>query len=127
MYWPIGAPKIYAAHKHTARSKGEDFSHDGLDESANGQAGAHDEQEIVDIRLARGGHLFATITRSSLSIWQTKASRLPLPVAHPMLTDVFVAYHTVGHRLSLRTISTYLWSQYIAAAPPGRSYHRHTN
>jgi RAB6A-GEF complex partner protein 1 len=38
-------------------------------------AGAQDEEiggEIVAMKLSRSGHLFATITSSTLSIWQTK-------------------------------------------------------
>lgn len=35
-----------------------------------------DQQGIVHVGIARGGHLFATITRSSLTVWQTKASHL---------------------------------------------------
>lgn len=87
MYWPIGAPKIYAAHKHRACGKAEVVSQDGLDESTEeGQADGHDEQEIIDVRLARGGHLFATITHSSLSIWQTKVSRFPFLSCLPYMS-----------------------------------------
>jgi hypothetical protein len=34
--------------------------------------------EIIGIKVTRSGHMFATITWSTLTIWQTKA-RLPLP------------------------------------------------
>jgi hypothetical protein len=29
--------------------------------------------EIIAIRVTRSGHMFATLTRSTLTIWQTKA------------------------------------------------------
>jgi len=122
MYWPIGAPRIYAASKHhldRPQDEEDDESEarpviiDNIEES-NGKApdettevdpeeetrraapsktrkvsrrptllknaslgGAVDGEiggEIVGMKLSRTGHLFATITSSSLSIWQTKVS-----------------------------------------------------
>ena len=112
MYWPIGAPKIYAAaakHTHSPQSHHPTASDDGLDtghaviaedepgnlenihsntavaDGADGADGAASQQapssigpanpyDIVDIKVARGGHVFASITDTSLSVWQTKAS-----------------------------------------------------
>lgn len=37
----------------------------------------YDKGDIIDARPSRSGHLFATITRTSLAIWQTKACRVP--------------------------------------------------
>lgn len=97
MYWPIGASKVYAASKHTALHKTATTSNDGLGDTA--EAGSndtshgereedslhalpqtspaerqefHNNQEIVGVKTSRNGHIFATITRSSLTIWQTK-------------------------------------------------------
>ena len=103
MYWPIGAPKTYAASKHViaARSTRLVASNDGLDttggtkqddgpldtgaeekqSSLHGQgspaesspgSGSSGSQDIVDVKIARGGHIFASITDSSLTVWQTK-------------------------------------------------------
>ncbi|KAL1306753.1 hypothetical protein AAFC00_005416 [Neodothiora populina] len=161
MYWPIGAPKIYAASKHTALTRGGGgglvVCNDGLDNNANtlshdddddddddddedaatstttrvnrrsnnnsndnadtsdliksddsndddtsahrisrpatrdgGEDGGQEPvvndlpaapassrdsnaaQDTIDIKIARGGNVFASITRSSLTVWQTK-------------------------------------------------------
>jgi hypothetical protein len=123
MYWPVGAPKIYAASNHelARAAKHDDKSDDPSDasESAvlpvdgadddgggteNGNASTkksdarsskksrrsdasaksvdllalkrdeHIGGEIVGVRLGRNGYLFATITRCTLTIWQTKVS-----------------------------------------------------
>ncbi|KAK5123178.1 hypothetical protein LTR85_003376 [Meristemomyces frigidus] len=112
MYWPIGAPRVYALSKHATvtpsysddglnhsngaadvtnasdrrgadepRHSDEEDAHDGpgavtesraqYTESRNG----HDrspEGEIVAAKLSRAGSIFATITRSTLTVWQTK-------------------------------------------------------
>lgn len=123
MYWPVGAPKIYAASNHElARAAKLDdkpdhpsetesavLPVDGADEDGgnteNGNAGSkksrvrsskksrtsdassksvdllalkrdeHVGGEIVGVRLGRNGHLFATITRCTLTVWQTKVSQ----------------------------------------------------
>ncbi|KAK3716367.1 WD40 repeat protein [Vermiconidia calcicola] len=111
MYWPIGAPKVYAISKH-ATSHEVNRSNDGLgngaessepstssstgdreasieDEGESGNTGGSQkepdgtpaiqqedlvprESEIVDAKVSRGGTIFATITRSGITIWQTK-------------------------------------------------------
>jgi hypothetical protein len=127
MYWPIGAPRVYAASKHELNTA---ISTDGADvepgkqdavASTNGTAtrGRDGEQEresdeeidgkaqtepdcdesdeqvlqnngllrrgsdsdpggeIVGLKLSRNGHMFATITQSTLTIWQTKVCISP--------------------------------------------------
>ena len=106
MYWPIGAPKTYAASKHivSTRSTRPVASDDGLDTEAvtkqddeypgdeqeevisNGQplptspstTPSPSSHDIIDLKIARAGHIYASITESSLSVWQTKASK-PMP------------------------------------------------
>lgn len=75
-YWPISSPSVFAASKET-RTQPTPVSHDGADED-DGQGGvqhAEDDMagEMVAMEVTRSGHLFATITRSTLTIWQTKA------------------------------------------------------
>jgi hypothetical protein len=121
MYWPVGAPKIYAASNHElARSAKHDDNpddpadtpepavdgggHDDGGAAENGGTGAkksgarskksrrsdpasrsvdqlapkrdeHVGGEIIGVRLGRNGYLFATITRCTLTVWQTKVCR----------------------------------------------------
>ena len=47
------------------------------------ECGTSSETAIIDLRISRSGHIFATLTLSSLTIWQTKvavASLLTSPV-----------------------------------------------
>ncbi|KAF2460727.1 hypothetical protein BDY21DRAFT_333237 [Lineolata rhizophorae] len=122
MYWPIGAPRVYAAtqlasetgrnvatddnasealrgegsRQHALNGHGGDAEHDsglgvegqlvdageqkesaGMEQSPeewNADERAEEDiyGEIIGVRLARNGHIFATITRTTLTIWQTK-------------------------------------------------------
>ena len=66
MYWPIGAPRIYASVKkhrrHIERPEDNGAENEDTDEASN---------SILGLRVARNGHLFATITETALIIWQT--------------------------------------------------------
>lgn len=89
-YWPISSPSIFAATKHPNPERTR-VSNDGVKDSgpnrgSQSQAavkekeGASDQSieddihgEIIAIRVTRSGHMFATLTRTTLTIWQTKA------------------------------------------------------
>ena len=65
MYWPLGAPRIFAVNKSRNKSvqridETPLLDYDGLKETA-----------ILGLRVSRAGHLFATITATALTIWQT--------------------------------------------------------
>jgi RAB6A-GEF complex partner protein 1 len=131
MYWPIGAPRVYAASKlelsvspthanedecaapvliPVEKSKsngpseygevGQPLKEDGSEDdperksktgskrqgakqalSEDYDTGLESEEgpggEILGLRISRGGQIFATITRSTLTIWQTKVT-LPM-------------------------------------------------
>ena len=69
MYWPLGAPKVYAAtrrkRKPPAIGDGEEESEDGKEKATN----------ILGLRVARNGHLFVTITETTMTVWQTSVRR----------------------------------------------------
>jgi hypothetical protein len=90
MYWPIGPPKAYALARHRTTTPPLN-SHDGSEssrddapsdtvseeeaerEKVNGGSDTHEgDNEILAARISRGGSVFATITRSQLTVWQTK-------------------------------------------------------
>ena len=122
MYWPIGAPRVYAAdveHHYDHRSS---LSEDGLEDrpaesvergnggrpvlgSGNSEEGRKLEKSgtvseasittngyrsseakgrasskstpkepLIGLRVSRNGQMFATITASTLTLWQTRAS-----------------------------------------------------
>lgn len=87
MYWPVGAPKCFAEHTlptygpPPSREVPEDektINHGtvaGLEarHEANSAARSEDER-LISIRVSRSAQLFATLTRITLSIWQTQVS-----------------------------------------------------
>jgi hypothetical protein len=116
MYWPVGAPKIYAASNHELAPSAKrvdkpddpadatEYADDDENNAGNGNPDAkesgsrskkprtsdpssrsidqlalrrdeHVGGEIIGVRLGRNGHLFATITRCTLTVWQTKVRR----------------------------------------------------
>lgn len=125
MYWPIGAPRVYAASKHQLPQEKLTGSNDGIQDAAtsrpNGAYGEEDTKEgketerrangstvkqgsdppqdevklpidgednpqeegsddggiageIIGLCVTRSGQTFGTITRSTLTIWQTKVN-----------------------------------------------------
>ncbi|MCJ1321713.1 hypothetical protein MMC15_007058 [Xylographa vitiligo] len=65
MYWPLGAPRVYAARKISPPSATE-----------IGQKGDQKDEEekysaLLGLRVSRNGQYFVTITTTSLNIWQT--------------------------------------------------------
>ncbi|KAL8685639.1 MAG: hypothetical protein Q9218_007636 [Villophora microphyllina] len=67
MYWPLGAPRIYSANRKRRKEHTEDD--DG------GQQQMEDAQEeanatVLGLRTSRSGHLIATVTATTLTIWQ---------------------------------------------------------
>lgn len=123
MYWPVGAPRVYAAaHEKSARSAGsanESTSKAGLTDDRNeehdveqeGRGGINSAKEddsqtprilsreqlqarerslpdgesevtqpqeygdnIIGLQVARNGQIFATITSTDLTVWQTRVS-----------------------------------------------------
>lgn len=141
MYWPIGAPRLYAAthlppnHPKSAEpasvrvsdddASGETVSNgvspapltsavtadsaaseinNGAEKKvkASSSSAAVEEDisresilagDIVGVRLSRSGHLFVTITKSSLTVWQTKVCLLAnIQFLLPPLT-----HHSLAH------------------------------
>jgi hypothetical protein len=162
MYWPVGAPKIYAASNHgLARSTKTDnkpddppnaseSAVDGTDDDAqsaeNGDGGAkkssrrlskrsrrseasarsvdllavkrdeHVGGEIIGVRLGRNGYMFATITRCTLTVWQTKVSR-----QDPFFRALTgIAHHRRGFGSALRLLDQVVRRQLRRIASSGR-------
>ncbi len=67
MYWPLGAPRVYAAsrrkRKDPTATNEERVDRDNVEEK--------ESTNILGLRIARHGHLFVTITDTALTVWQT--------------------------------------------------------
>ena len=69
MYWPLGAPQVYAAttsRRKLPKSSSSDDSEVAEDKGAT---------VLLGLRVSRSGRLFATITAKTLTVWQTSVSR----------------------------------------------------
>jgi hypothetical protein len=65
MYWPLGAPRIYAAARRRRKASEDDNKRDDgelLD--------AKDGAAILALRISRNGQLFVTVTATTLTVWQ---------------------------------------------------------
>ena len=71
MYWPLGAPRVYAATK--SKRKHSLDSNDNEDEEE--QAKAKEAAAVIGLRVSRNGQFFATITATALLIWQTSVGQ----------------------------------------------------
>lgn len=67
--------------------------------------------EILAVKVTRSGHMFAAITRSTLTIWQTKVSSYPLAYAEAQLLMHLTAYRHPRLGSALAAIIEYLRSQ----------------
>lgn len=74
---------------------------------------SHDDDihgEIIAIRVTRSGHMFATLTRSTLTIWQTKACLQSCPAS--LLLMLYVAHRCSSLCLALSAVDQNIRPQY---------------
>ena len=69
MYWPLGAPKVYAATRRKRKPPSPEH------EKEDGEDVEEKATNILGLRVARNGHLFVTITETALTVWQTSVRR----------------------------------------------------
>ena len=72
MYWPLGAPKVYAAARRKRKSSASENEEKDSEDVEDVKEKA---TSILGLRVARNGHLFVTITKNSLTVWQTSVRR----------------------------------------------------
>jgi hypothetical protein len=100
---PIGSPQLEAGDE--APPQGED----GVKEKHSARTRASEQVleddihgEIIAIRVTRSGHMFATLTQSTLTIWQTKARLQSCAVG--LLLIHYVAHRCPSLRSALRAV-----------------------
>lgn len=69
MYWPLGAPRVYAATRRKRKSSTPEFDEEDSEDVEE------KDTNILGLRVARNGHLFVTITKTALTVWQTSVRR----------------------------------------------------
>lgn len=93
MYWPNGVPRVYAVNgpdirfstvddgtEGHAEYSGEDGRPTQLDRNGGGPRAQKEEtgwanEVTTGLCVSRNGHMFATMTESSITVWQTKVRR----------------------------------------------------
>lgn len=63
MYWPLGMPRVYTAPV-------KPMPHIDEDESSSEDENGPDDRIIAGLQTSRNGAVFATITTTTLNIWQ---------------------------------------------------------
>ena len=71
MYWPLGAPRVYAAAKRRRKNVSDSNGNEDEEEQAKAKSAA----AVVGLRVSRNGQYFATITATTLLIWQTSVGQ----------------------------------------------------
>jgi hypothetical protein len=69
MYWPLGAPQVFAAP-----AKRDTLDHYKEDDGQNHVSTTDNETALLGLCVSRNGYLFATISATTLYIWQTSVS-----------------------------------------------------
>lgn len=73
MYWPLGAPRVYAASRRRRKHAPSGLA------SGDGDIGDEEGSEaILGLRVSRNGLLIAVISETTLTLWQTNVRR-PTP------------------------------------------------
>lgn len=88
MYWLNGIPRVYAVNGPSIPLTSPNYHDVSTDDLPEDERVQHEtpgdlpgdenpdtawaEEVINDLCVSRNGHLFATMTESSISIWQTK-------------------------------------------------------
>lgn len=86
MYWPNGVPRVYAVNgpEISPALSDEDRAVDNenvseqkelldrVDDGPGSKSGSWADEPINGLCVSRSGHLFATMTDTSIAVWQTK-------------------------------------------------------
>ena len=79
-------------------------------------SGAADKEPLLSLKISRTGHLFAVITSTSLTIWQTKVCSCK-PLTSTLLM-ILIANRHIGSGDSFQEVSEYLRSQCFPSRSP---------
>ncbi|KAI9870770.1 MAG: hypothetical protein M1830_003825, partial [Pleopsidium flavum] len=115
MYWPLGSPRIYAASPRPPDPKTS--PDDGSTET-----------DLLALRVSRNGHLFATITSTTLTIWQTRPTAVLASVIRSPQSlssygpNVSLLLRPDSGIIVVQTLQGYLITYSLATDPNARVY-----
>ncbi|OJD22088.1 hypothetical protein ACJ73_06569 [Blastomyces percursus] len=118
MYWPNGVPRVYAVNGPSVQlpevddnaesnagssleggEQGFRTEHSRTAESSIGSGACWADEPITGLCVSRSGHLFATMTKSSIAIWQTRPTAV---VAAVKRSDISLEKYGPNAALLLR-------------------------
>lgn len=102
MYWPNGVPRVYAVngpgiasvspeedkivdHEDMPEEKEPVEPGEHADDSSGSKPESWANEPIIGLCVSRSGHLFATITKSSIVVWQTKVCAVQFKSPPPLV------------------------------------------
>ncbi|KAL1853008.1 WD40 repeat protein [Paecilomyces lecythidis] len=149
MYWPNGVPRVYAVNGPgivpSSSGEYEELRGENAQENADliaqherrrpskVNASAWADEPIDGLCVSRTGHLFATMTETSISVWQTRPTAVVAAVARSPLSlktygpNVALMLHPDSTILVAQTLLGYLLTYTIASDPNTEVYQQHFN
>ncbi|KAI1944670.1 WD40 repeat protein [Ophidiomyces ophidiicola] len=149
MYWPNGVPRIYAVNgpgidppelDDGAAAKDErgentrpkvDRGGDGKEEqSVDSSSTVWASEPIKGLRVSKNGQLFATMTQSSLAVWQTKPTAVIAAVKRSPRSlknygpNVALLMRPDAAIIVVQTLHGYLITYSVAVASSSNVYHQ---
>ncbi|RAH63954.1 RIC1 family protein [Aspergillus aculeatinus CBS 121060] len=144
MYWPYGVPRVYAINGPgipvLTSDDDESLNYDSptAQEEALKTENARDKPAIAEtawadeplagLCVSRSGYMFATMTSSSIALWQTRPTAVVAAVARSASSlenygpNVALLMHPDSNILVAQTLNGYLLTYTIAVSPNTRVY-----
>ncbi|PLB43954.1 DUF1339 domain protein, partial [Aspergillus steynii IBT 23096] len=147
MYWPHGVPRVYAVNGPGIpfSVSDDDESSIGLEQSVeqslslndngpkqpSGTESAWANEAIDGLCVSRTGHMFATMTRTSIALWQTRPTAVVAAVTRSTSSletygpNVALLMHPDSTIIVVQTLNGYLLTYTVATDPHSRVYQQH--
>ncbi|KAJ5086432.1 hypothetical protein NUU61_007739 [Penicillium alfredii] len=156
MYWPHGVPRVYAVngpdiayvssddqHPHPHSEDRNSIDKDGEEDtaseknehhepepkpSAEAEAPKWEDEAIKGFCVSRTGHMLATMTDSSIALWQTRPTAVVAAIARSPYSlktygsNVALLMHPDSTILVVQTLHGYLLTYSVASDPTTRVY-----
>ncbi|KAI2826330.1 hypothetical protein CBS147321_8707 [Aspergillus niger] len=147
MYWPNGVPRVYAINGpaipvtisddddsieyESSAEQGLSLRENEADKPTGSTDSAWADEPITGLCVSRSGFMFATMTDSSIAIWQTRPTAVVAAVARSASSlenygpNVALLMHPDSTILVAQTLNGYLLTYTIAVGPTTRVYQHH--
>ncbi|KAE8135486.1 RIC1-domain-containing protein [Aspergillus pseudotamarii] len=146
MYWPNGVPRVYAVNGPAIPFVPSDDNEEldlersveqRLSLNENGPKEPSKEEvawadEAIDgLCVSRSGHMFATMTATSIAVWQTRPTAVVAAVARSASSlstygpNVALLMHPDSTIIVVQTLKGYLLTYTVATDPHGYVYQQH--